>query len=267
MKRLLKFAIITIIILALTTPAFCNVTFHKWEQKEYTLDEISKQLDENNANLTVYLQGKYGFSDYKKSKDFKFQVCAAKVYNCYNASNMKYFQNNISNVDKYGTFYFALTQNDDAKQLTHSIGQCESGYRTSVVSPDGGYGIFQLTPSAMGDPKIDKSKLLQSEYNTQQGIFLMSKMYKQVSVTYSKHNIEKQYHFIQYLMLRGYNGGYKFIDRIINADNPDKQSYVFSGNFIDASKMGGRFICFEKVNMVYPLKIYETSKVLRTKAF
>jgi hypothetical protein len=65
----------------------------------------------------------------------------------------------------------------------HSVGWCESNYNPTIVSPDGGYGIFQITPAAIGDPNIKKTQLLESEYNTQYGIYHMNKTYKSAEST------------------------------------------------------------------------------------
>lgn len=235
--------------------------------KDKTLSSISKEIaDTDSCCLSKYLVSKYGVSDYKHSKEFKFNVCGTAIYDCYSSKNDKYFIKNIPNVDKQGNFYFGLKWNKEASRLVHSLGWCESGYVPTITSPDGGYGIFQITPDAIGDKSINTSMLLTSEYNTQYGIYHLNKFWKSANDKYEEYNSINSDNFIQYLSLRGYNGGFKQIDRIFEKED-DPLNDVFSGNYIESSKISGRFVCFEKVNQIYPLKIYKTSETLKSKAF
>lgn len=246
--------------LMITTPIqaqeFCS-------ERTYTI--LYDELQTANKELPAYLKSKYGVSDYKKAKEFKYKVCGAAVHDCYSARNDKYFISNIPSVDKWGEFYFGLLQTEKISSIVHSVGWCESGYNPKTVSPDEGYGVFQITPDAIGDKNIKRNQLLDMEYNTQYGIYHMNKYQKIAKSKYGKYNSNDNPDFIQYLTLRGYNGGYKWIDRL--AAKPDPLRWMVTGDYIDASKQSGRFVCFEKVNTVYPLKIYRTSETLIKKAF
>lgn len=241
---------------------------HFWKSGDtyITIPLIREQLEETDSCcMQEYLSDKYGVTNYKKGS-FKYQVCGAKVFDCWNSRNDKYFVSNIASVDKWGSFYFGLLWNKKLSALVHSIGWCESGYNPATVSADGGYGVFQITPSAIGDKSIKKSMLLNQEYNTQYGVHHFSVFYKSAKEKYEDKNKGNE-DFLLYLSLRGYNGGFKWLDRIFDSEYENPESYLFSGDYIEASKISGRFVCFEKVNTVYPLKIYITSESLMKKAF
>lgn len=227
---------------------------------------ISEMKNTDDCCLSKYLVSKYAVKDYKHSNQFKFQVCGATIQDCYYSKNDKYFVKNIPNVDKWGSFYFGLKWNKETSRLVNSLGQCESGYIPTKTSPDGGYGIFQITPAAIGDKNIKQSMLLTSEYNTQYGIFHLHSFWKNANNKYGKYNDKNNDQFIWYISLRGYNGGFKYIDRLFERSE-DPLDQVFTGNYIESSKISGRFVCFEKVNLVYPLKIYKTSETLLKKSF
>ena len=225
------------------------------------------ELEDANTELNSYLMKKYGVSNWSKSKLFKFKVCGSQVIDCYCQQNDKYFRANEAHANKQGDFYFGLLQTEKSKLVTHSIGWCESNYNPKVVSPDGGYGIFQITPSVIGDPSIKKGMLLDDEYNTQYALFLLSKLHKQVIDKYQQYNQDKNEDFVQWLTLRAYNGGFRQLDRLFDSMEDDQLRCVFSGDYIRASNTNGRFVCYEKVNTVYPLKIYRTIDTIRKKAF
>lgn len=233
-----------------------------------TISSLEKEFkDIESCCMVNYLQQKYGVTNYKSHPQFKFKVCAAKPHDCYSDSRSKYFISNIPNVKKWGEFYFGLIYTKQVDSILHSVAQCESGYKVTIVSPDGGYGLYQITPAAIGDPKIKTSLLLTSEYNTQYGIYHLNKMYKTAKSKYLDDNVKGIDDFIQYLALRGYNGGFKWIDNIFTREKSEPLKYLFTGNFIESSKISGRFVCFEKVNVAYSLKIYMTSKTILGKAF
>lgn len=255
MNKQIKIFFITIIIQCISITSFAV------DYKRY-IEELNEQTT---CCLDKYVIGKYGFS-WKASKEFKWKLCGAKVVDGYGSNNQKYFMSNIPNVDKWGSFYFGLLQNQKTSMLVHAIGWCESGYNPKIISPDLGYGIFQITPAAIGDKNIQKSRLLDPEYNTQYGISHMKKFFKIAQDKYSKYNNNNDPEFDQWMMARGYNGGFKYLDRIFEkSDKP--LELIFTGDFIESSKLSGRFICFEKVNVVYPLKVQLTSETLMKKAF
>ncbi len=233
---------------------------------ERTFSSIMNELQATNKELPKYLKSKYGVSDYKKAKEFKFKVCGALVYDCYNVRNDKYFVRNIPHVNKWGEFYFGMLWNDRASAIVHSISWCESSYRPDIVSGDGGIGLFQITPNVINDKTIKKSQLFDMEYNTMYGTAHLSKFYKGAKDKFGKYNQNGNQDFIWYLTLRSYNGGTKQLQNIFErSDDPLK--YIFGGDYISASKISGRWVCYELVNVSYPLKVYKTANTLIKKVF
>ena len=64
-----------------------------------------------------------------------------------------------------------------------AVARQESSFRPNVISPDGGYGLFQLTPSrgriGIGNPAYDKytdEELLEPEFNTELGLKYLRQM-------------------------------------------------------------------------------------------
>ena len=125
--------------------------------------------------------------------------------------------------------------------------ECESGWRPSIVSRDGGYGLTQVTPRTAGI-EVEKRRLLNPGYNLAVGASIKLRALKLARrLTGCRDSPD-----VALLATRIYNGGWRFLEKELGfLEELGRDKCKLS----EQMKVCARDLCLWKVNVVYALRV------------
>lgn len=146
--------------------------------------------------------------------------------------------------------------------------ECESCWNPNAKSPDGGYGLTQVTPRVLGNMEIDMEQILDPEYNCRLGARIKVNSYKIARKILQDLGIENPSNkCVADVALRVYNGGTKYLKYELQYIKDELKKNPCS--FPLQSVVCARDKCLWRVNIVYVIRVHKMSdkyrKILNTK--
>lgn len=239
------------------------VSFSNAASIEYDKTKIIETLNYYNRHKILGCSYEYKppFKDqrYKLCSSIDLKKCSNKVPIGFYKYHKKVF--NIAN------FILNKSLSKKEKEIIAALITCESNQNPKTVAIDNGYGLFQLT-------NLKNGNTLDIEQNSKLGLKLLYTKYKSADNLLKEYFLNDYNRFSseikQHYTLRFYNGGSLWIEKIQqsreskNYNNQNEYFYSLELCQYRASKINKRFVCFEKLNLYYPLKIIiQTSDIYK----
>jgi len=131
--------------------------------------------------------------------------------------------------------------------------ECESLWKPDVVSPDGGYGLCQVTPRVLGE-RVEVGKLFDPSYNLRVGARIKSKSKTRARKLLKSVGCENA--DPEVISLRIYNGGSRFLRKEL----AQLVEWGLWCSFDWQLESCCRDLCLWKVNTVYVVRVLKAAK-------
>ncbi len=133
--------------------------------------------------------------------------------------------------------------------------ECESGWRPSIVSRDGGYGLTQVTPRTAGI-ELDEGRLLDPGYNLAVGASIKLRALRLAE----RLSGCREPADVALLGTRIYNGGWRFLEKELDfLEELGRDKCKLS----EQKRVCARDLCLWKVNVVYALRVSNGARKYR----